>query len=197
MQPQNARPLRLLLVEDSEDDVELLVRELRQGGFSPSYKQVDSAEAMSQALAKERWDAIISDYVLPGFGAIEAFDIAQEHDADMPFIIVSGKVADEIIVELVRAGAHDYVIKDNLVRLAPAMTRELAEAAIRRERRAIDAALRRSNNELEVRVRERTAELSEANAALQVEIAQGERQKLLLAQQVDELATLYEVSQVT
>jgi PAS domain S-box-containing protein len=195
MQRQDTRPLRLLLVEDSEDDVELLVRELYQGGFAPSYKQVDSAEAMRQALAEQPWDAIISDYVLPGFGAVEAFDIAQEHDRDMPFIIVSGKVADEIIVELVRAGAHDYVLKDNLVRLAPAMRRELDEAALRRERREIDAALRRSYNELEVRVRERTAELAEANATLQVEIAQGERQKLQLAQRVEELATLYEVSQ--
>ena len=196
MPSQDARPLRLLLVEDSEDDVELMVRELRQGGFALSYKQVDSAEAMSQALAEERWDAIIADYVLPGFGAVEAFHIAKEHDSDMPFVIVSGKVADEIIVELVRAGAHDYVIKDNLVRLAPAMRRELDEAAIRRERREIDAALRRAYNELDVRVRERTAELAEANAALQAEIAQGERQRLQLAQQVEELATLYEVSQV-
>ena len=196
MPSQNARPLQVLLVEDSEDDVELLVRELRQGGLEPSYKQVDSAEAMSQALAEQHWDAVISDYVLPGFGAVEAFDIAKEHDSDMPFIIVSGKVADEIIVELVRAGAHDYVTKDKLVRLAPALMRELEEAAVRRERREIDAALRRAYNELDVRVRERTAELAETNAALQVEIAQGERQRLQLAQQVEELATLYEVSQV-
>jgi two-component system cell cycle sensor histidine kinase/response regulator CckA len=137
-------PLRVLVVEDSEDDTILVLRVLRQGGYDPVFERVDTAEAMNAALDQHEWDVVLSDYALPGFSMPAALGIVKEKELDIPFIVVSGAIGEESAVELMRAGAHDYVMKDRLARLAPAVERELREAEMRRERRRIEAALRQS-----------------------------------------------------
>ena len=127
--------LRLLLVEDSEDDATLLALEIRKGGYELVLQRVETADALRAALDGEEWDAILCDYNLPGFGAPAAIAIAQEAGRDIPFIVVSGTVKEEAAVEALKAGAHDFIVKDRVARLVPAITRELKEAAIRRERR--------------------------------------------------------------
>lgn len=129
------RRLRMLLVEDSEDDAALLALEIRKGGFELVLRRVETAVAMRAALDSEEWDAILCDYRLPGFGALAAIAVAQEGGHDIPFIVVSGTVKEEAAVEALKAGAHDFIVKDRLARLLPAITRELKEAEIRRERR--------------------------------------------------------------
>jgi putative nucleotidyltransferase with HDIG domain len=130
------RPLlRLLLVEDSEDDALLLLREIQSSGYSVDCERVETAEAMSLALEEEAWDVIICDYSLPQFSAPQALAVMKEGGYDLPFIIVSGTITEEIAVTSLKAGAHDFVIKDRLTRLMPAIQRELKEAEHRSERR--------------------------------------------------------------
>jgi len=132
--------LRLLIVEDSEDDTLLLLRELRKAGYVVTYQRVDNPEAMRIALGQQ-WDLIISDYVLPLFSAPDALRMVRESGIDLPFIIVSGIVGEDVAVESMKAGAHDYISKVNLKRLVPAIEREMREAAVRRERRSTEKAL--------------------------------------------------------
>jgi len=134
--------LRLLLVEDSEDDATLLVRELRQAGFTLHWQRVDSMEGLRAALAAETWDIVISDYSLPGFDGLGALRTVHESGLDLPFIIVSGTIGEDVAVEAMRAGAHDYVMKDRLARLGPAVERELREAEERRGRRRAEESYR-------------------------------------------------------
>ncbi|WP_126456167.1 PAS domain S-box protein [Sulfuriflexus mobilis] len=129
-----ATPLRLLLVEDSEQDAELLLRHLRKGGLEVLAHRVETGETMLAALSSEQWDLIISDYTMPCFSGLDALKLAREHGEDIPFIIVSGNIGEEKAVATMLAGAHDYVMKDNLARLMPAIERELKDAALRRER---------------------------------------------------------------
>ncbi len=192
-----AIPLRVLAVEDSRDDVLLIMSELRRGGYEPSVERVDTAGAMKAALDGGTWDVIISDYVMPQFGGIEALRLLRESGIDLPFIIVSGKIGEDIAVGAMKAGAHDYIIKGNLARLVPAIERELRDAETRRERRKADEALKRAYEGLEIKVKERTAELSAANEALKEEISQRkkaeeEREKLIreLRQALAEVKTL-------
>jgi PAS domain S-box-containing protein len=138
----NAR-LRVLIVEDSEDDAVLLLRELRRGGYEPIYKRVETAEAMCAELNRDEWDIIISDYVMPRLSGLDALRILKESGLDLPFIVVSGKIGEETAVEGMKAGAHDYITKGSLARLVPAIQRELKEAAIRQERKLTEEALRR------------------------------------------------------
>jgi PAS domain S-box-containing protein len=126
------KPLRLLIVEDSEDDALLLVRELRRGGYQPVYERVESAEALQEALGLREWDVMISDYVMPRFSGLDALSALQKSGLDLPFIIVSGNIGEDIAVSAMKAGAHDYIIKGSLARLAPAVERELREAEVRR-----------------------------------------------------------------
>jgi two-component system, cell cycle sensor histidine kinase and response regulator CckA len=137
-------PLKVLLIEDSEDDAWLILRELRRGGFSPEHERVDSRNGLLEALDRQTWDIVLSDYVVPGFGGLEALAIIKQKRLDLPFILVSGKIGEEIAVEAMRAGAHDYVLKNNLTRLALAVRRELSESEVRRRRRQAEEALRRS-----------------------------------------------------
>jgi PAS domain S-box-containing protein len=130
-----ATPLRLLLVEDSENDADLVLRELRRAGFVPVATRVETAEAMRAALRAEPWDLILADYNLPSFTGLEALDLYHESGLDIPFLVVSGTIGEELAVEAMRAGAHDYLLKGNLARLGPAITRELRETQLRRERR--------------------------------------------------------------
>ncbi|MBI2863746.1 MAG: hybrid sensor histidine kinase/response regulator [Chloroflexi bacterium] len=160
------KELRVLIVEDSEDDALLLLREIRKGGFDVKYERVDMAAAMRAALERQDWEIVVCDYVMPEFSGPEALRLLQETGVDIPFIVISGKVGEEVAVEMMKAGAHDYLVKGNLARLIPAINRELREAQIRRERREADEALRQAHAELELRVKERTAELEQANKNL-------------------------------
>ena len=137
-------PLKLLLVEDSEDDALLLKRELEKGGFKPEIRRVEAMEAYRQALDEGGWDLVIGDYVLPAFSGEDALRILRDRDPDLPFIIVSGVVGEEVAVQTMKAGANDYLIKRSLTRLAPAVRRELKEREVRRERRVAEEALRES-----------------------------------------------------
>ena len=133
------RPLRLLLVEDSESDATLLIEHLRQGGYDPQYTRIDSAEALSKALEHE-WDVVIADYTMPGFSGTAALSIVRERGLEVPFIFVSGTIGEDVAVEAMKHGADDYIIKNNLNRLIPAINRELRDAEVRRERtRAVGA----------------------------------------------------------
>lgn len=136
-------PLRILIVEDSEDDLFLLVHELRKGGYEPDYVSVCTADAMRRALTERQWDVITSDYNMPGFSALAALKLQQESGLDLPFIVVSGKIGEDQAVAAMKAGAHDYVMKQNLSRLAPAIEREIREADERRRRREAEIALNR------------------------------------------------------
>ncbi len=130
-----AKALRALFVEDSTDDAELLLRELRRGGFDVTFNRVDTAEGMNAALDKEHWDIIFCDYSMPRFNAPAAFALMKEKTRDIPFIIVSGTIGEETAVEAMRTGVHDYILKDKLARFLPAVERELHEATHRAERR--------------------------------------------------------------
>lgn len=136
-------PLRILIVEDSEDDLFLLLHELRKGGYAPEYASVCTEDAMRSALVEKQWDAITSDYNMPGFSALAALRVLQESGLDLPFIVVSGKIGEDQAVAAMKAGAHDYVMKQNLSRLAPAIEREIREADERRRRREAEIALNR------------------------------------------------------
>ena len=128
------QPLRLLLVEDNPDDAALVLRTLRRGGYEPDCHQVQTAEALEEALAHGVWEIVLSDYSLPQFDALRALYLLREQSVVLPFIIVSGSIGEETAVAAMRAGANDYVMKTNLTRLVPAVERELREAAERRER---------------------------------------------------------------
>ena len=125
-------PLKLLIAEDSEDDALLIVRELRRGGFVPEMQRVDSGADMQAALESRVWDLIITDHNMPSFDSREALALARQHDPNIPFILVSGSIGEEIAVDAMKSGAHDYVMKGNLTRLLPAIERELREAENRR-----------------------------------------------------------------
>src|ERR1041384_4717026 len=127
-------PLKVLVVEDSEYDAELLLHALSKAGYKPTARRVDSPAQMDAALKQDNWDLIISDYVLPQFSGLEALKVVQKTGLDIPFIIVSGKIGEETAVEALKAGAHDYLLKDRMTRLPSAIERELRAAAQRRKR---------------------------------------------------------------
>ena len=127
--------LRILLIEDSEDDASLLLREVQRGGYQIEWERVETAEAMQSALKRQTWDLIICDFSLPSFSAPNALALLKKTNIDLPFIIVSGTIGEESAVNALKAGAHDFIIKGNFARLMPAIERELSDAAIRRERR--------------------------------------------------------------
>lgn len=136
-------PLRILVVEDSEDDLFLLLHELRNSGFAPEYLSVCAPQTMTSALAEREWDVVTSDYNMPGFSALAALDILKKSGLDLPFIVVSGKIGEDQAVAAMKAGAHDYVMKQNLSRLGPAIEREIREADERKKRREAEIALNR------------------------------------------------------
>lgn len=133
--PNLPSPLRVLIVEDSEADTGLLLRELRRAGYDPVCERVETAETMRSALDNRDWDIVISDYTMPRFDGMQALRLVQRRKPDIPFIIVSGTIGEERAVAVMKAGAHDYIMKGNTARLVPAIERELKEAELRREYR--------------------------------------------------------------
>ncbi len=135
--------LRVLIVEDSEDDAELLVIELTRGGYRVIHHRVDTERGMIDALNScKTWDIVIADYSMPVFSAMAALELLKEYQLDLPFIIVSGKIGEDTAVAAMKAGAHDYLIKGKLARLIPAVERELREALLRQEYREAQQRLR-------------------------------------------------------
>jgi PAS domain S-box-containing protein len=139
-----AAPLHLLLVEDSDTDEALVLLHLTRGGFDPKVTRVETAADFENALHRGSWDLIIADYNLPTFSGFDALAIFRRSGFDIPFLLVSGTVGEEVAVQAMRGGARDYLLKDHLTRLAPAVIRELREARLRAERRAADSALKDS-----------------------------------------------------
>jgi len=138
------KALRVLLVEDSPDDAELVLQELIAAGLKPELRRVDSAAGMIDALAQQAWDIVISDYNLPGFSGTDALDLVRQHSNYIPFIVVSGRIGEEEAVAMMKAGADDYVMKDRLMRLVPAVERSLREGYNRLQSRMAQLALRES-----------------------------------------------------
>ena len=133
---------RILIVEDSDNDVDLLLRELRRGGIESHFERVDSAEGVKAALTRGPWDIVISDYGLPRHDFSDVLKAVREHDPQMPFIVVSGSIGEENAIALMREGVADFVFKGNLSRLIPAIHRELAAAAQQQARREADQRFR-------------------------------------------------------
>jgi two-component system cell cycle sensor histidine kinase/response regulator CckA len=140
--------LRVLFVEDSADDVELIRLELARQGFHVQPRIVETRPEFLKAVQEGTWDIVLSDHSMKGFSSTDALSLLRDHDSDIPFIIVSGTIGEESAVEAMRAGAHDYVLKHNLRRLGPAVARELREAANRRTQRSTQAALQASEHRL-------------------------------------------------
>lgn len=135
--------LRVLIVEDSDNDALLTISELRQGGLTPQWERVETAQAMRSALKKKAWDIIISDYQLPRFGGMEALAIRNEICPDVPFVIVSGAIGEDVAVAAMKKGANDYLLKGHLKRLPAAVERELRDAAERQARKKAEEAVSR------------------------------------------------------
>lgn len=126
------KPLKLLIVEDSEDDALLLARQLSKGGYMPDMLRVTTRAEIEEALRTSVWDIVISDHNIPGLSSEVVLELVHASEVDVPFIIVSGSIGEDIAVAAMRTGAHDYIMKDNLARLVPAIERELREHEIRR-----------------------------------------------------------------
>ena len=141
-----AIPLAVLIVEDSENDAQLIVHLLQKAGYEVISEQVETAGQMTSALEERTWNIVISDYNLPQFNGRAALELLKEKQQDIPFIVVSGMLGEESAVAMMKAGAHDYLMKDNLARLVPAVERELEQAQGRRERRQAELALRESED---------------------------------------------------
>ncbi len=134
--------IRVLIVEDSADDCQLVLDAMDRGGFQTRHERVETREAMQEALIREEWDIIISDFRMPHFSGLEALELVRELGIDIPFVLISGTIGEEIAVTAMKAGAHDYLMKNNLQRLGPVIKRELEETEVRRDRRIAEERLR-------------------------------------------------------
>ncbi|MDQ3231999.1 MAG: PAS domain S-box protein, partial [Pseudobdellovibrionaceae bacterium] len=146
------RPIRVLMVEDSYDDAELIAAQLERGGFDPAVKRIWTKEAMEQALSDEPWDIVLSDSAMPRFTGRAALELLKACGKDIPFIMISGTIGDDLAVACMKAGASDYLMKDNLSRLAPAVERELTEFSKRRDRERIEKELKASEERFRLMV---------------------------------------------
>src|SRR5216684_2554758 len=138
------KTLRVLHVEDSEQDMALIARHLKRAGYELISERVETAETMKTMLGSREWDVVLCDYSMPKFSALEAIALVRERELDIPFIIISGTIGEEAAVEAMRAGAQDYLMKNALARLAPSIERELEEARNRRALRHAEGAQRAS-----------------------------------------------------
>ncbi len=188
------KPLRALIVEDSEDDALLIVNELKRGGYDIYYERVATAEAFSSALSRKSWDAVLADHGMSHFSARAALSLLSRSGLDLPFIIVSGTLGDENAVKAMKAGAHDYITKGSLARLVPAVEREIQEAESRRERKTAEDELMKHRERLEDLVKERTAELAIANQWLQNDIAERKRAEREILDHQERLRSLASAS---
>ena len=143
-EPMTHDALRVLIVEDSEQDAQLLMLQLRRSGYRPAARRVQTAEEIERALDEQEWDVVIADYSLPSFTALDALGIVHRRGLDLPFLVLSGTIGEETAVEAMRAGAHDYIMKGSSARLIPAIERELREAEKRAGGRRAEEALRNS-----------------------------------------------------
>lgn len=157
------KPLKVLIVENSEDDAVLMLAHLRRNGYEPDFKIVETARDFGAALSSEPWHLILCDYMLPGFTGLDALRMCRSAGFDIPFILVSGSIGEERAVEALQASADDYIMKDHIQRLASAVERALREANIRREGLKAEAEILRLNGEL----RDRVELLSRSNRELE------------------------------
>ncbi|MCG6975723.1 MAG: EAL domain-containing protein [Acidiferrobacterales bacterium] len=135
-------PIRILIVEDSEDDALLLVRELKRGGYTPEHRRVETEMEMAQEMGHQDWDLVITDHNMPNFSSSAALQVVKDSGRDIPIIVVSGSIGEDIAVQAMKSGAHDYIMKDNLTRLVPAIRRELSEAENRHAHRQAEETIR-------------------------------------------------------
>lgn len=133
--------LRILVVEDSEDDTELMIHMLRKGGLDPEYMRVDNKDDLTSAIGSQQWDVLITDHNMPQFDSYAVLDVVKKTGSDIPVIIVSGSIGEEVAVAAMQAGARDYILKDRMSRLVPAIKRELKEAGVRRAHRQAEDTL--------------------------------------------------------
>lgn len=138
----NPQTLRVLAIDDSEDDVSLIIRELKRGGYNPHYERVETASAMKKVLQENKWDIILCDYTMPNLDVPSAIALLKETKIDIPLIIVSGNIGEETAVKCMHWGAQDYIMKSNLSRLCPAITREIEEAKNRINKKDVEEKLR-------------------------------------------------------
>jgi two-component sensor histidine kinase/methylmalonyl-CoA mutase cobalamin-binding subunit len=155
--------IRVLQIEDSKRDAELIVHLLQKDGFTVNSLRVQDAQGVRDALARMAWDIVICDHDMPQFDAPAALEILRETGLDIPFIVVSGAIGEEIAVRMMKSGAHDYLTKNNLARLGAAVTRELRDADSRRERRRAEEALRETVDRLQSALDEKTVLLKEVH----------------------------------
>ena len=183
-------PLRVLIVEDQEDDAALMLRELRRSQFDPVSERVETEQEMSAALEEGGWEVVLCDHGLPRFNSLQALKLLHETGLDLPFIIVSGSIGEDLAVAAMKSGAHDYILKGNLARLGPAVERELREAEGRQARRNAEdqqqnllKELEQAYTQLERRVREITASIMftdlEGSTQLLTRLGDEENQSLL------------------
>lgn len=144
------RSLRVLIVEDSEEDALLLIRNLKKGGYNPVYERVETASLMKKSIKEKQWDIILCDYSLPGFNAPAAISILKEANIDIPIIIVSGVIGEETAMDCMRLGARDYIMKDKLSRLCTAIARELEDAEVRKKEKSAKERLLHEENRFRV-----------------------------------------------
>lgn len=141
--------LRVLIVEDSDVDTQIVLHELRRGGYDLVHERVETRHAMKIALSTRAWDLILCDYTLPRFNAAEALAALHESGLDLPFIVISGTIEEESAVDMLKAGAHDFIAKNRMARLLPAIARELKDAITRRQQREAEAERRELITRLE------------------------------------------------
>jgi len=155
--------IRVLQIEDSKRDAELIVCLLEKDGYTVDSLRVQNAQGVRDALARMPWDVVICDHNMPQFDAPTALGILRESGLDIPFIVVSGAIGEDIAVQMMKSGAHDYLTKNNLARLGAAVTRELRDADTRRERRNAEEALRETVDRLQSALDEKTVLLKEVH----------------------------------
>jgi len=142
--------LRVLIVDDSDDDAKLIILQLQRGGYDPKWERVETYEAMESELNRQQWDVILCDYKMPHFSAHAAMKLVQDRKIDIPFIIVSGAIGEDTAVTAMKSGAHDYLMKDKLPRLVVAIEREIRETKIRQEKKKADESLKTSEEKYRI-----------------------------------------------
>ena len=182
-----ANVLKIIIVEDSEDDAHFIQQEIEKAGYELTATRVDTADALQAALMQNDWDLVLSDHSMPGFSAPAALRVLHESGLDIPFIIVSGEIGEELAVSLMRAGAHDFVMKDRLGRLVPAIERELGEVHTRKQYRSAKEEQRQLSQRIEeehAQLEQKIIELGALNRLFQAQMAEMDRteteQKVLL-----------------